>query len=178
MILSETDFMTAVNDLLIKITGIEQSRLFRGNQSREVLPADGEFIIYTPITRGRIGTNITSYGAVEDDIYGDYADKVLVTVDLQVDCYGDTADNTAQKIEMFGRSELCNAWLKNNGYAIRVLTTTDPNDLTIVDDTRQYLKRFMLTMKICFTSELKNDVPWFDDVQITAIKNVDVFFKP
>ena len=54
MILSEADFMTAVNDLLIKITGIEQSRLFRGNQSREVLPADGEFIIYTPITRGRI----------------------------------------------------------------------------------------------------------------------------
>ena len=41
------DFMADVYDLLYYVTG--NSQIFRGNQSREVLPKDNDYIIYTPI---------------------------------------------------------------------------------------------------------------------------------
>ena len=175
MVLNEPDFLTAINDLIIEVTGIEQERLFRGNQSREVLPSDDNFILYTPLYRNRRGTNINSYSA--NDETGDYSDKVLVTSDVQIDCYGDKAEQYAQAVEGFCKSVLCNSWLKSGGYGISVLYTNNPADFTRIDDTAQYVKRWIITITVCFTYELTNEVPWFDDVEFN-IKNVDVYFKP
>lgn len=197
MVVNEPDFMVAVNDLIMEITNIDQVRLFRGHQSREVLPADNDFIIYTPLFRGRRGTNINTFdaGQVEATADGDYADKVLVTCDIQIDCYGDNADKYAQGLETFCKSILCNSWLKTNGYGISVLYTNSPQDFTRVDDTAQYITRWSITLTVCFTYEVTNEVPWFDSVQLkgttidpetgkltpasdAGVVDVDVFFKP
>lgn len=195
--LSEADYMSEVNDLIIKITGLEQDRLFRGYQSREVLPADGTYIIYTPITRKRIGTNITSFDATtsDEDEDGAFTDASLVQVDIQVDVYGDEAVEKAQLIELMCHSPLCRAWLVSQGYSIRVLHATSPIDATYVGDTEQYIPRWTTTISTCFGSSVDNPQPWYEDVNIKGTKidpatgeltppseagvvNVDVFFKP
>ena len=178
--LSEADYMDEVYDLILHVTGIGEGRIFRGNQSREVLPDDDSFIIYTPILRKRIGSNIVSFDAqdCEDDENGDYSDSVLTQIDVQIDFYGDDAERLAQLLELFAHSCLCRAWLVAQNYEIRVLHCTEPQDLTHIAETRQYRPRWMVTLSICLNSASETKTPWYEDYTMKAIKNVDVYFKP
>lgn len=178
--LSEAEYLDELNDLVIYVTGLEQERVFRGYQSREVLPADGTYIIYTPILRRRIGSNVTAFDAsnVEVDKDGTFTDSLLVQVDVQIDFYGDEAVEKAQGMDLFAHSPLCRAWLVSQNFGIRVLHSTSPQDTTFVGETKQYIPRWTITVSICFGTHIETAQPWYEDVEIKYIKNVDVYFKP
>lgn len=163
------DFMTDVYDLLYYVTG--NSQIFRGNQSREVLPKDNDYIIYTPITQKRIGTNIATLHA-EDVEPADNApeqNSKLLQIDLQVDCYGDKSFAYAEGLETFAGSGRCNDWLAQNGAGIRVLYASDPMDGTLVDDTRQYVTRWIVTLSICLTVSNTDPIPWIEEIEVDAV---------
>lgn len=195
--LSEAEYMDEVYDLILHVSGIDEGRIFRGNQSREVLPDDDNFIVYTPLFRKRIGSNIVSFDAenCEDNENGAYSDAVLTQVDIQVDFYGDDAQRMAQSLEVFAHSCLCRAWLVAQNYDTRVLHCTEPSDVTFIDDTKQYCPRWIVTLSICFGSSVENGQPWYEDVNIkgthidpntgeltppseAGVVDVDVYFKP
>lgn len=195
--LSEAEYLDELNDLILYVTGLEQERLFRGNQSREVLPNDGTYIIYTPIVRKRIGTNITSFDAenVDVDKNGAFTDSLLVQVDAQIDVYGDEAMEKAQGLELFAHSPLCRAWLVSQGFGIRVMHSTAPQDTTFVGDTKQYIPRQTITFSLCFGTNMEIGQPWYEDVLLkgthidpstgkltppseAGIVDVDAYFKP
>lgn len=162
------DFMADVYDLLYYITG--NSQIFRGNQSREVLPKDNDYVIYTPITQKRIGTNIATLHA-EDVEPADNApeqNSKLLQIDLQVDCYGDKSFAYAEGLETFAGSGRCNDWLVQNGAGIRVLYASDPMDGTLVDDTRQYVTRWIVTLSICLTVSNTDSIPWIEEVEVNV----------
>lgn len=162
------DFMADVYDLLYYITG--NSQIFRGNQSREVLPKDNDYVIYTPITQKRIGTNIATLHA-EDVEPADNApeqNSKLLQIDLQVDCYGDKSFAYAEGLETFAGSGRCNDWLTQNGAGIRVLYASDPMDGTLVDDTRQYVTRWIVTLSICLTVSNTDSIPWIEEVEVNV----------
>lgn len=185
---SYPDYMAETYDLLAYITNIGAGRIFRGNQSREVLPADNDYIVYTPITSTRHGTNIATLHAkgVEPEYNAPDTDQKLLQVDLQVDCYGHKAFNYAQGIETFARAGRCNEWLSQNKMGIRVLYANDPFNATIVDDTHQYVTRWTVMLSICNTVSTTDNIPWIDTVTVTPnpapssettgikIKNIDV----
>lgn len=167
------DFMADVYDLLYYITG--NSQIFRGNQSREVLPKDNDYIIYTPITQKRIGTNIATLHA-EDVEPADNAPEQnikLLQIDLQVDCYGDKSFPYAEGLETFAGSGRCNDWLAQNGAGIRVLYASDPMDGTLVDDTRQYVTRWIVTLSICLTVSNTDSIPWIEEVEVNVAPKAD-----
>lgn len=162
------DFMADVYDLLYYVTG--NSQIFRGNQSREVLPKDNDYVIYTPITQKRIGTNIATLHA-EDVEPADNApeqNSKLLQIDLQVDCYGDKSFAYAEGLETFAGSGRCNDWLAQNGAGIRVLYASDPMDGTLVDDTRQYVTRWIVTLSICLTVSNTDSIPWIEEVEVNV----------
>lgn len=162
------DFMADVYDLLYYITG--NSQIFRGNQSREVLPKNNDYIIYTPIAQKRIGTNIATLHAedVEPTDNAPEQNSKLLRIDLQVDCYGDKSFAYAEGLETFAGSGRCNDWLIQNGAGIRVLYASDPMDGTLVDDTRQYITRWIVTLSICLTVSNTDSIPWIEEVEINA----------
>ena len=191
------DFMEEVYDLISHVTELADDYILRGNQSREVLPDDNDFCVYTPLRQKRIGTNISELQAegVRDNQNAPNVDSELVQIDVQIDFYGDDAYATACGFETFCGSFQCNDWLTKQNKSIRVLYASDPTDLTYVDETEQYVQRWMLTMSICITSEYSVKIPWFEDVIIQGTKvdpstghltpaskagivDVDVFFKP
>lgn len=202
MALAEADVMSEVYDLLVYVTSLDN--IFRGNQSREVLPADGDFIIYTPLFRERIGTNVVTFNAenCEDDENGTYTDAALVSLDIQVDFFGENASKLAQTLNVFIHSITCYNWLVANNYGIRVAKCTDPQQIDLIDDTRQFSKRWMVTISVEFSSDViqapvegvGGGVPWFEDVVFkgnavdpsgdptpaskAGVIDVDVFFKP
>jgi hypothetical protein len=183
------DFMTDVYDWLAYVTGIDGDRIFRGNQSREVLPEDNDYIVYTPITQKRIGTNVAvlhAEGAPDDENAPD-TDTKLLQIDIQVDCYGDNAFAYSQGINTFAYAGRCNEWLKQKGADIRVLYASDPIDGTLVDDTRQFVTRWIVTLSICLPVSDTDMIPWIEDVIVYAtpeevisgihLKNVDIDYK-
>ena len=178
MILAEADIMSEVYDLLTHIC--ENVPTIRGNQSREVLPSDDDFIIYTPLYKKRVGTNIHTFdgAGVPDDKNGDYSDTALFITDFQVDCFGENAGDYASMINLFAHSIICRDWLVSKSMNIRVAQCSDPTQIDFIDDTRQYCNRYMVTLSICHGSALGVGVPWFEDVTFKDIVNVDVKFKP
>ena len=169
------DFMTEVNDLLMYITGIPQARLFRGNQSREVLPRENDYIVYTPITQQRIGTNVAVLRAdnVPDNQNAPDTDSKLLQIDVQVDCYGPKALAYAEGLETFARAGRCNDWLKQSKMAMRVLYASNPLNATLVDDTRQYVPRWIVTLSIEVTVSTTDFIPWIQDVLVVPNPTAD-----
>lgn len=165
------DFMSEVYDLIQYVTG--NSNIIRGNQSREVLPTDNDYIVYTPITQKRIGTNIAILHAeeVEPTDNAPEQNSKLLQIDLQVDCYGDKAFAYAEGLETFAGSGRCNDWLIQNGAGIRVLYASDPIDGTMIDDTRQYITRWIVTLSICLTVSNTDSIPWIEEVEVNVIPN-------
>lgn len=192
--LAEADIMSEVYDLLAYVC--ENVPVIRGNQSREVLPSDDDFIIYTPITKKRVGTNIHTFNAdeAEDDENGEFSDIALFVTDFQVDCYGENANEYATKLNLFANSIACRDWLVCNDMNIRVCQCTNPAQIDFIDDTRQYCNRYMITLSICHDAGIIQEAPWFEDVQIqgttidpatgeltpaseAGLVNVDVYFR-
>lgn len=169
------DFMGEVYDLLQYVTGIDNSRIIRGNQSREVLPKDNDYIVYTPITQKRIGTNIAMLHAEEVEPTGNAPEQnsKLLQIDLQVDCYGDKSLAYAEGLETFAGSGRCNDWLIQNGAGIRVLYASDPMDGTLVDDTRQYITRWIVTLSICLTVSNTDSIPWIEEVEVNVVPKAE-----
>lgn len=173
--ISDVDYMGEVNDLIMYVTDLPQSRVLRGNQSREVLPKTNDYCIYTAILRGRIGTNVATFSAddVPDDKNGTETDTTLTRIDIQIDFYGEKSPVYAQALETFARSYRCNQRLWQEKSPIRVLYASDPLDATLVDDTRQFVTRWTLTLSICAEFAVADSIPWIEDVNVIPNPHAD-----
>lgn len=167
------DFMSDVYDLLYYVTG--NTQIFRGNQSREVLPADNNYIVYTPITQKRIGTNVVAFNAegVAPEDNAPETNSKLLQVDLQIDFYGANAFSFAEGLETFSKAGRCNDWLRQNDKGIRVLYASAPIDGTLVDDTRQFVTRWIVTLSICLPVSVTDLIPWIEEVEVNVIPQYD-----
>lgn len=178
--LTEADFMTALHGFIQNVTGIDGNRVFRGQQSRMVLPKSGSYCIYTPILRHRRGTNVYTFDAAKkpDDKNGVDTLTALILVDVQVDFYGADAAQNAQAIEIASRSYRGTDYFKTAGVDVRVCTAENPRNLTGIDMSDQYEQRWSVTITTEINSALTQELPWFEDVTYKVFKNVDVYFPP
>ena len=180
MALTEADFMAALHGYIVAVTGLDGGVVFRGNQSRMVLPKKGAYCIYTPIIRQRRGTNLYNFDAagLPDDENGTDSLTALVLVDVQVDFFADNASQNAQALEISSRSYIGTDYFKGEGVDVRVVTAQNPRNLTGIDASNQYEERWSVTITAEINSALIQKLPWFEDVTMKALKNVDVYFPP
>ena len=182
MALTEADFMLALHGFISSATGLDSARIFRGNQSRMVLPKKGAYCIYTPLFRRRRGTNLYKFDAVEkpDDKNGVDSLTALVLVDVQVDFYEENAAQNAQALEITSRSYYGTDYFKmlETPVEVRVVSSETPRNLTGIDASDQYAERWSVTIICEINSVWTTELPWFEDVTYKAFKNVDVFFPP
>lgn len=188
--LTEPDYMAFLHDYISDVTGMSGDRIFRGDQSRMVLPKSGPYCIYTPLLRRRRGTNVLSFDAknVDDDTNGTDSLISLVLVDVQVDFYMLGAAQNAQALEIASRSYYGTDYF---GDDIRVVSAESPKNLTGLDMSGQYAERWMVTITAEINSAWTTDLPWFEDVHfrhripgtdppeyVYGLINVDEYFPP
>lgn len=180
MALTEADFMLALHGYIVAVTGLDGARIFRGNQSRMVLPKSGAYCIYTPIIRQRHGTNVYTFDATNkpDDENGVDTMTALILIDVQVDFYADGAAANAQALEIASRSYIGTDYFKGEGVDVRVVTAQSPRNLTGIDASNQYEERWSVTITAEINAGITQNLPWFEDFNFKAIKNVDVYFPP
>ena len=166
MALTEADFMTALHGYIVAVTGLDGARVFRGNQSRMVLPKSGAYCIYTPIIRQRRGTNVYKFNAegLPDNKNGVDTMTALILIDVQVDFYADSASQNAQMLEIASRSYMGTNYFKASGVDVRVCTAQSPRNLTGIDASNQYEERWSVTITTEVNASITNSLPWFEDV--------------
>lgn len=59
----------AVNDFILKYTGVEPDNLYQGYQNRFTLPQINDWTMYYDQSINRIGTNIERYSDAEVTLY-------------------------------------------------------------------------------------------------------------
>ena len=180
--LTEADFMAALHGYISQVTGLDEALIFRGQQSRMVLPKKGAYCIYTPIIRQRRGTNLYRFDAVEkpDNKNGVDSLTALVLIDVQVDFYDVDADKNAQALEIASRSYIGTDYFKRRQKPVdvRVVTSQAPRNLTGIDTSNQYETRWSVTITAEINSVFSQDLPWFEDVKWNKFVNVDAEFPP
>lgn len=178
--MTEADFMLALHGYISHVTGLDGIRIFRGNQSRMVLPKSGAYCIYTPIIRQRRGTNVYAFDAegLPDNENGVDTMTALILIDVQVDFYADNASANAQALEIASRSYIGTDYFKGEGVDVRVVTAQNPRNLTGIDASNQYEERWSVTITAEINAGTTQLLPWFEDFTFQAIKNVDVYFPP
>ena len=166
MALTEADFMAALHGYIIAVTGLDGARVFRGNQSRMVLPKKGAYCIYTPIIRQRRGTNVYDFDAegLPDNENGVDTMTALILIDVQVDFYADNASANAQALEIASRSYIGTDYFKGEGVDVRVVSAQNPRNLTGIDASNQYEERWSVTITTEVNSSITANLPWFEDV--------------
>ena len=166
MSLTEADFMAALHGYISKVTGLDGKVIFRGNQSRMVLPKKGAYCIYTPLFRRRRGTNLLHFNAegMDDNTNGIDSLTALVLVDVQVDFYETNAAQNAQSLEIASRSYYGTEYFKGEKVDVRVVSSETPRNLTDIDASDQYAERWSVTIICEINSAWTTDLPWFEDV--------------
>lgn len=182
MALTEADFLDALHGYISNVTGLDEALIFRGQQSRMVLPKKGAYCIYTPIIRQRRGTNLYRFDAegLPDNKNGVDSLTALVLVDVQVDFYADNAAQNAQALEIASRSYVGTDFFKRrqNPLDVRVVTAQNPRNLTGIDASNQYEQRWSVTITAEINSTWSQKLPWFEDITWNRFVNVDVEFPP
>ena len=165
MSLTEADYMTALHGYISKVTGLDGTRIFRGNQARMVLPKKGPYCVYTPLYRKRVGWNFYAFDASEcdDDTNGLDTITALVLVDVQVDFYMDDAAYNAQALEIASKSYYGTEYFRAEKVDVRVVSAENPRNLTDIDMSDQYVERWSLTITAEVNSAWTTDLPWFED---------------
>jgi hypothetical protein len=180
MSLTEADYLSALHGYIVAVTGLDGGVVFRGNQSRMVLPQNGAYCIYTPIIRQRRGTNCYDFNAVDypDNKNGVDSMTALILIDVQVDFYAEGAAQNAQMLEIASRSYMGTNYFKAAGVDVRACTADNPRNLTGIDASNQYEERWTVTITTEINCGMTNELPWFEDFTFDGIKNVDVYFPP
>ena len=171
MALTEADFLSALHGYIVAVTGLDGARVFRGNQSRMVLPKNGAYCIYTPIIRQRRGSNIYNFNAagLPDNKNGVDSISALVLIDVQVDFYADYAAQNAQMLEIASRSYMGTNYFKASGVDVRVCTANNPRNLTGIDASNQYEERWSVTITAEINCGITQNLPWFENVQFRRV---------
>ena len=164
--MTEADFMLALHGYISHVTGLDGIRIFRGNQSRMVLPKSGAYCIYTPIIRQRRGTNVYAFDAegLPDNENGVDTMTALILIDVQVDFYADNASANAQALEIASRSYIGTDYFKGESVDVRVVSAQNPRNLTGIDASNQYEERWSVTITTEVNSSITANLPWFEDV--------------
>lgn len=180
-LINDPDIYAAVYEFVRQYTvpAIPPDNIYRGWQNYFALPpASNEFAIISLISQERRGTTVEDYDAPAPDADGTLGLHELVLCRMQVDCYSDddnAARQRAQSLETIARSSAGPSFFGQ--YKIGCNYASNPQAITEIDGSQQYVKRWMVELHLSYTSSIGLTLPGFDNVTVN-IENVDVHHPP
>lgn len=172
---SNGDVYEAVYDFvsLFSVMPVSGESIIRAWQNRAHPPSkDKDFFILTAVSHERRGSNVEVYGT---DSLMSYE---LVLCRMQLDCYSakpETARARAQSLEHAARSSVGMRFFRQRG--IGFAGVSNARDLTGVDDSQQFLPRWVVELVLSYNSVIEYEQPTFDNVIVT-LENVDAHHTP
>lgn len=177
------DIYKAVRDYIVAyaLPNYDAVNIFRGWQNASHLPSKtNEYAVISIISHTNHGTPVEKYSADGAQVNEDGTTTLsqLVHVNVQVDCCSsddNSARKRAQMLATVARSRVGTEFFGR--YGIGCNYSSMPRDLTFIDGTESYVKRWEIELNLSYTVNITVKFPWFDNVDLN-IENVDVHHKP
>lgn len=174
--LSEPDLYAAMYNFALNFgkPDMMPGNIIRGWENRNSLPPDtNEYVVITIMLNARRGTNVT----LPPDENGTITIAELKECTVQFDFCSDndTAKQRADTVEMVSRDAIGADFLAP--YGITPLYAEDVRDISFTDGSEQYVKRFMIALRISYWAKLDVTVDYFTNVN-QYLENVDVHHPP
>lgn len=177
------DIYAAVYDYVLAyaLPAMPPENIYRGWQNRSALPPDtNEYAVISVISNVRHGTGINTFEpqGVPDDQPERYKIATHYEVAIQIDCCSDSdfARQRAAMLSNFARSDIAAAFFRK--YGLGVIDASDPSDITMTDESNQFVQRSMITLRLLYWVTGAIGTAWFNDFNLVGVKDVDAFFKP
>lgn len=177
--ISEAKLFTSLEGFLYRFATPELKNdglhVIRGFVNDQTLPKnDNEFVIYTPLTFERRGTNREIWDKADDIVtFCEY-----VTTRWQIDCYSMSpvyANRRASTYELIARSNAGTDYFAPLG--IDCQYAENVRDMTFVMDSGKNVARWSLELSLGFWKRVSVTWEYFTALRLD-IKNVDVEFPP
>lgn len=167
--INETQTLTAVRAFLLNVCGAVP--VIRGQQNRAAIPTGPNWLVITPLFRPRIATNIDTWSTTGTPTTMSVETMAQETV--QCDCYGPLAQDNATIIQALWRDEYGVLQLATSGFDITPLYTSEPRNLTFINDQDQYEYRWSVDLHMQVNPILTVPQQFAAQLRMTAIISVD-----
>ncbi|MBE1237493.1 hypothetical protein IHV25_07510 [Phaeovibrio sulfidiphilus] len=186
------DVYGAVHDFLTTfIVDPPCGAVLRSRQNRVPLPGGhSDFVLMTVLSETRRGSNVHemdppseapsggSSGGLSEPPSGPLQVRKLVVCDMRLEVHArnpERARQVASLIELWSNDPAGVAFFRPRG--ISVIGCSAPTDDSQADETRQYVCRFALVLRLEYWVHACLEVPFFDHVRL-SVDPVDVRFSP
>ena len=175
--LTEAQAMTAFGNFIAGLGIVPNGQISRGQQNQVALSSGPNWIKMTPLMRPRLSTPVDAISVSGSGTLAVTTGSVTTTfrMDVQVDCYGPLAEDTATYIAAFWRDQY--AYNAMQGTGVVPLYHSDMRNLTFINDQAQYEYRWSLDL----SAEIDPIVTYASqsaDTLTGGVFNVDATFPP
>ena len=159
---AQYDLRVALRTYLIEMfPGVE---VVHGYDNDVSMPID-PYILMTGISTRRLGTNSHKYAGQLTLPTGTKDTKQPMAVDVQIDIYGDDAENRINTLTTLWRDSYTTERLKPA--AAYPLYCAEPRNLTFQNSSHNYEPRWLTTLTIQYDATVTTAQQFFDNLPIT-----------
>ena len=175
--LTQSQVMILVKSFLQDFTGIAPQYVIQGQGNRVAAPNASNYIVFTPLLRQRLATNVTSYNSSGGGLINQHTNVQSTQLPVQVDFYGPMSADLAQIVSTeFRDNDACD-YFAASGLQVAPLFCTDPRQLPFSDEGDQVQMRWSTDLQIQIKPGVTLAQDFADSLNLNLIP-VDVFFPP
>jgi hypothetical protein len=163
--ITESQIMTAVGDWVCSILGIPAEDMVQAHENRVPSP-NANYVQMDSILDTRLATNDVEY----DGVAGTVTETQPTKVGVQLDCFGDSANDWARVISTIFRSSMAYDFFES--YGIAPLFNDDPRHMPVINGENQYELRWVITLYFQCNVAIVAPMQFMTSVEIGVI-NVD-----
>jgi len=174
--LTQSQTLTVLRSFLIALSGYDPKYVVQGQSNRVAAPTATNYIVFTPLTRTRLATNVVKYSSTAT-LLNQHTLTQSAMLPVQVDCYGPQSSDLSQVISTEFRSSDAIDFFATAGLEVTPLYTSDPRQIPFSDEGDQIQMRWSLDCQLQIKPGVTSGQQFADSLAI-GIQNIDVFYPP
>jgi hypothetical protein len=176
--LTESATLAALRTVLLQIVpgGVE---VVQGQVNRVAQPAGADFVVYTPILRTRLSTNVDTYDdePLADPPVGLRLSRSPIQLTVQIDVHGPASGDNAQMISTVMRDEWATIAFGALTPDVQPLYADDPRQTPFTNGEDQIEFRWTIDCVLQANPIVSTPQDFADEVVVTPIE-VDTTYPP
>ena len=143
--ITESALLTILRAWLLSVlpSGVE---VVRGQQNRVPEPSGSDFVVFIPILRERLTTNVVTYSDPYPATPSTRTDTQQTQITVQVDVHGPNSADNVTVVQSLFRAEPAATFFEATNGGIDPLYTSDPRQLQFIDGEQQVEDRWSIDL--------------------------------
>jgi hypothetical protein len=174
---TQSQVLTVVKAWLQEVTALGNTAVVQGQPNRVAAPSATNYIVFTPIMRERLATNVVKYSSSNATLLDQHTSTQSTRFTVQVDVYGPASPDTIQILSTEFRSNDAVEYFAAAITDVTPLYTSEPRQIPFVDEGDQVQMRWSIDLACQIKPGVTTSQQFADSLEIGMIP-VDVYFPP